>query len=149
LLNEKFEEFDETASEAASHVGNRPIAQFLLDQGAPMNIYTAAMFGLTEEVIQFLDETPDLVNGDSVHSIALLYRAALSSDIALVEMLVERGNTQSVDSPLLGAAGYGRIQMAKWLLDRGVDKSTTNFQNKTALDIAILREDQTLIDLLS
>lgn len=87
LLNEKFEEFDETALEAASHVGNRPIAQFLLDQGAPMNIYTAAMFGLTEEVVQFLDETPDLVNGNGVHGISLLYHAALSGDVALVEML--------------------------------------------------------------
>ncbi|MCA9920631.1 MAG: hypothetical protein KC445_21910, partial [Anaerolineales bacterium] len=48
LLNEKYVEFDETALEAASHVGNRPIAEFLLAQGAPMNLYTAAMFGLED-----------------------------------------------------------------------------------------------------
>lgn len=149
LLNEKYEEFDETALEAASHVGNRPIAEFLLEQGAPMNIYTAAMFGLKDEVARFLDENPELVNGNGVHGISLLYHAALSGNVELVEMLVERGNTQSPDQPLLAAASYGRIDMAKWLLDRGADKSTTNFQNKTALDIAVLREDEALINLLS
>ncbi len=149
LLNEKYEEFDETALEAASHVGNRPIAEFLLEQGAPMNIYTAAVFGLTDEVARYLDEDPELANGNGVHGISLLYHAALSGNVELVEMLVERGNTQSPDQPLLGAASYGRLEMAKWLLERGADKTATNFQNKTALDIATLREDEALISLLS
>jgi len=149
LLNKKYEEFDETALEAASHVGNRPIAKFLLEQGAPMNIYTAAMFGQKDDVASFLDENPELVNGNGVHGISLLYHAALSGKVELVEMLVERGNTQSPDQPLLAAASYGRIEMAKWLLERGADKTTTNFQNKTALDIAELREDKALISLLS
>ena len=64
-------------------------------------------------------------------------------------MLVERGNRQSPDQPLLAAAGYGRVEMAKWLLERGADKTTSNFQDKTALDIAKLREDEALITLLS
>jgi ankyrin repeat protein len=50
---------------------------------------------------------------------------------------------------LLGAAGYGRIAMTQWLLERGADKSTTNFQNKTALDIAKQQENEELIALLS
>lgn len=149
LLNEKYREFDETALEAASHVGNRPIAEFLLAQGAPMNIYTAAMFGQKDEVARFLDENPEFVNGNGVHGISLLYHAALSGNVALAEMLVERGNTQSPDHPLLAAASYGRIEMAQWLLARGADKTTTDFQNRTALDIAKLREDNTLITLLS
>jgi uncharacterized protein len=114
-----------------------------------MNIYTAAMFGQKDEVARFLDDNPELVNGDGVHGISLLYHAALSGNVALVEMLVSRGNTQSPDQPLLGAAGYGRIEMANWLLERGADKTTTNFQNKTALDIAKLREDEALIVLLT
>jgi len=149
LLNENYKEFNETALEAASHVGNRPIAEFLLEQGAPMNVYTAAMFGLKDEVARFLDKNPELVNGNGVHGISLLYHAALSGNVELVEMLVARGNTQSPDQPLLAAAGYGRIKMAQWLLERGADKTTTNFQNKTALDIAVLREDDALIALLS
>ncbi len=149
LLNEKYEEFDETALEAASHVGNRPIAEFLLSQGAPMNIYTAAMFGLKDEVANFLNDSPVLVNGNGVHGISLLYHAALGGNVALAEMLVARGNSQSPDQPLLAAASYGRIEMVKWLLTRGADKSTTNFQNKTALDIAKERDDQEMIALLS
>ena len=99
LLNEKYVEFDETALEAASHVGNRPIAEFLLAQGAPMNIYTAAMFGLKDEVAAFLDEDPELVNGNCVHGISLLFHTALSGNVELAEMLVARGNTQSPDQP--------------------------------------------------
>ena len=87
LLNEKYIEYDETALEAASHVGNRPIADFLLAQGAPMNLYTAAMYGLIDEVNQYLDESPELVNGNGVHGISLLYHAALSGNVDLVEML--------------------------------------------------------------
>ncbi|WP_420644031.1 ankyrin repeat domain-containing protein [Candidatus Leptofilum sp.] len=149
LLNEKYVEFDETALEAASHVGNRAIAQFLLDQGAPMNIYTAAMLGLQDEVEAFLDESPELVNGKGVHGISLLFHAALSGNVELVEMLAARGNSQSPDQPLLAAAMYGRHAMAKWLLERDADKTATNFRGQTALDIAELREDEALIKLLS
>ena len=149
LLNEKYEEFDETALEAASHVGNRPIAEFLLEQGAPMNLYTAAMFGQKETVAAYLDEEPELVNGNGVHGISLLYHAALSGNVELVELLAERGNTQSPDQPLLGAASYGRLDMAKWLLARGADTTATNFREQTALDIAELREDKAMIALLS
>ena len=149
LLNEKYAKYDETALEAASHVGNRPIAEFLLAQGAPMNIYTAAMFGLTNEVAAYLDTSPDLVNGKGVHGISLLFHAALSGNVELVDMLVARGNTQSPDRPLLAAAMYGRIEMAQWLLNRGADKTTTNFQNKTALEIAQMRQDEALESLLS
>lgn len=149
LLNEKYVEFDETALEAASHVGNRPIAEFLLAQGAPMNLYTAAMLGLEDEVAAFLDESPELVNGNGVHGISLLFHAALSGNVALAELLAERGNTQSPDQPLLAAVMYGRLPMAQWLLNRGANKAATNFRNQTALDIAQQNEDQALIDLLS
>jgi ankyrin repeat protein len=149
LLNEKYVEFDETALEAASHVGNRPIAEFLLAQGAPMNLYTAAMLGLTDEVAAFLDADPALVNGNGVHGISLLFHAALSGNVALAEMLEARGNRQNPDQPLLAAVMYGRFQMAQWLLAHGADKSATNFRDQTALDIAQQNEDQALIDLLS
>jgi ankyrin repeat protein len=49
----------------------------------------------------------------------------------------------------LAAASYGRLEMARWLLERGADKTTTNFQDKTALDIAEMREDEALIALLA
>ena len=40
----------ETPIQAAAHVGNRPIAEYLLEQGAPLDICTAAMLGLEAEV---------------------------------------------------------------------------------------------------
>jgi hypothetical protein len=35
----------ETALQAAAHVGSRAVAEYLLDQGAPLDICTAAMLG--------------------------------------------------------------------------------------------------------
>ena len=149
LLNEKYEEFDETALEAASHVGNRPIVDFLLAQGAPMNIYTAAMLGQKETVAAYLEETPERINGRGVHGISLLYHAALSGSVDLVEMLVAYGNTQSPDQPLLAAVSQGHIEMSRWLLARGADKTVTNMRDQTPLDIARQLEDEALITLLS
>jgi hypothetical protein len=43
LLNARWARFNETALEAASHMGNRAIAEDLLAAGAPLTIYTAAI----------------------------------------------------------------------------------------------------------
>ena len=149
FLDACYEEWNETGLGAASHVGNRPIAEFLLEQGAELTIYAAAMLGRRDDVAQFLDDDPALINSGGAHNISLLFHAAMSGDVEMVKMLVERGNTQSPDQPLLGAVSYGRLDMAKWLLDRGANTTATNFQNKTALDIAKEREDEALIELLS
>ena len=48
----------ETGLGAASHVGRRDIALFLLDHGARMDIFAAAMLGETEIVQAMLASTP-------------------------------------------------------------------------------------------
>ena len=48
----------ETGLGAASHVGRREIALFLLDHGARMDIFAAAMLGETEIVQAMLASTP-------------------------------------------------------------------------------------------
>ena len=64
LLLEKFEwrENDfESALEGASHVGNLAIARFLIAQGAPKEITTAAMLGEADAVKTMLETQPDLI----------------------------------------------------------------------------------------
>ena len=63
LLNATYEwkENDtETAIQAAAHVGNVAVAEFLLAQGAPLEICTAAMLGRIPDVDQLLRN--DLTN---------------------------------------------------------------------------------------
>ncbi len=50
----------ESGLEAAGHVGNKDIANFLLSKGARMNIFCAAMLGRMDIVKAFLDFNPDL-----------------------------------------------------------------------------------------
>ena len=53
---------NETALGAACQMKRRDIIEFLLSQGAPMDIYVACVLGLTDEVAAFLDSDPSLIN---------------------------------------------------------------------------------------
>lgn len=65
----------ETGLEAAGHVGNREIAQFLLDNGARMNIFCAAMLGKIEIVRTTLTAFPNLKTSKGPHGLQLLHHA--------------------------------------------------------------------------
>src|SRR5436305_7338973 len=57
---------------AASHVGNRPIATFFLEQGVPLSIFAAAMLGRTADVAAFLQADPVQANAHGAHHIPIL-----------------------------------------------------------------------------
>ena len=140
----------ETALQGASHVGNRTIAKYLLDHGASMEIYTAAMLGRTYDVERLLDGSAELIHAHGAHGISLLTHAALSGDVALVAMLYERGAHEGVSPALLSAVTKGHVELTQWLLRHAQpDLSLKNFQGKTALEIANERGDQAIITLLS
>ena len=61
----------ETALGAASHVGNRPIAEFLVEQGAPPTIFSAAMLGQLEVVKAYAAAKPDIHLLRGPHGISL------------------------------------------------------------------------------
>src|SRR4051812_19232629 len=66
----------ETAIDAASHVGNRPIAEFLIANGARPTIYTAAMFGQLAVVKGLVESVPGVQRNRGPHGITLLAHAA-------------------------------------------------------------------------
>jgi ankyrin repeat protein len=148
LLDAMYEPWGETALGAASHVGNRPIAEYLLEQGAKLTIYTAAMLGTQEDVAAFLANDPDLINSGGAHNIPLMFHAALSGDLTLMQFLAEKGNTQTADNALHIAANRGDTAMTQWLLDRGADVNTKNFQDMTPLQIAETKEQAEVAALL-
>lgn len=65
----------ETGLEAAGHVGNKEIAQFLLDNGARMNIFCAAMLGKIDIVKSILTAFPNLKTSKGPHGLQLLHHA--------------------------------------------------------------------------
>jgi hypothetical protein len=60
---------------AAAHVGDRAIAEFLLANGARMDIFAAAMLGQTAVVRAFIEVQPGIQRSLGPHSITLLSHA--------------------------------------------------------------------------
>jgi hypothetical protein len=65
----------ETALGAASHVGHREIALHLLELGARMDVFAAAMLGETEVVRAMLAAQPSLRHSLGPHGIPLVAHA--------------------------------------------------------------------------
>ena len=148
LLNEKWAKFDESALAAASHTGQRAIAEFLLEQGAPMVICTAAMLGRTEDVAAFLREDGSLASARGAHGIPILFHAAMSGNTDVTELLLAHGG-EGINDALHGAVMYNQVAMAHWLLAHGVtDVNVLNYEEKTPLKVAIERGFNELADVL-
>src|SRR5262245_48530133 len=60
---------------AASHVGQRDIAEFLLERGARIDIFAAAMLGFTAVVRAFVVAQPGIQRTLGPHGITLLAHA--------------------------------------------------------------------------
>ena len=72
----------ETALGAAAHVGRRDIAQYLLDQGARIDLFAAAMLGKLAIVQALLTDNPALVHAKGPHGIPLLRHAEVGGQEA-------------------------------------------------------------------
>ena len=65
----------ETALGGAAHMGNREIALYLLDQGARLDLFAAAMLGQTEIVRAALTVDPKAFHVPGPHGIPLIAHA--------------------------------------------------------------------------
>src|SRR5262249_28008380 len=61
----------ETALGGASHMGRRDIAEFLLERGARIDLFCAAMLGQLEAVKAFLTLQPKLIDAKGPHGFTL------------------------------------------------------------------------------
>ncbi|HKP54092.1 MAG TPA: ankyrin repeat domain-containing protein [Chloroflexia bacterium] len=149
LLNVPWEKFDETALQAASHMGNREIALYLLSEGAPNNICGAAMLGMADEVERFLREDPTLADARGAHGIPVLYHAALSGQTEVADLLFAHGTREGINGSLHAAIQFGHLAMVKWLLAHGVTNvNVPNFDNKTPLSVAVEKGYTEIVTLL-
>lgn len=123
---------------AASHVGNREIAQFFIAQGVEPTICTLAMLGDRAGVSAFLSIDPKTANARGAHGITVMFHAALSGDVTIAQTLKDAGCVEGYNHALHGALMFGHVEMVRRLLDNGVtDVNMKNFQDKTPLAVAI------------
>ena len=72
----------ETALGAASHMGHREIANYLLENGARLDLFAAAMLGKLDIVKAALAAYPSAVNIPGPHGISLIAHAQAGGDNA-------------------------------------------------------------------
>ncbi len=108
----------ETALGAASHMGNRPIAEYLIGKGARPSLFSSAMLGHLEVVKAFVSSQPGVQRIRGPHSISLLAHAHAGGDAArpVFEFLQSLGDagaesqtqvTQSDLDRILGVYPFG------------------------------------------
>jgi hypothetical protein len=73
----------ETALEAAGHMGRKDIAEYLLENGARMNIFCAAMLGRLDIVKTTLVAFPNLKTSKGPHGLQLLHHASKGGEGAM------------------------------------------------------------------
>jgi ankyrin repeat protein len=112
----------------ALYVGQPAIGQFLLEQQAEVDVFTAAAYGLTPRLRAMLDQQPEQVNWTALDGFSPLGLAAFFGREEAARLLVERGaaidqpsaNAQRV-TPLHSAAASRSLEIARLLIERGAD----------------------------
>ncbi|MBP9914124.1 MAG: hypothetical protein KBF26_12030 [Opitutaceae bacterium] len=77
----------ETALGAAAHTGQREIAVYLLEHGARIDLFAAAMLGRLSIVKAILGEFPEMKRGLGPHGIPLLVHAKMGGEPAAEVLL--------------------------------------------------------------
>ncbi len=124
----------ETALGAASHVGNREIAEFLLANGARPTLFSAAMLGQLDVVKAFITASPGVQRIKGPHSITLLRHAMAGGAAAkpVVEYLASVGGADeriaeqpiTADERLKLAGTYGFGAAARDRMEVTINKET-------------------------
>lgn len=87
----------------ASHMGNREIVEFLLEKGARIDIFCAAMMGQLDAVKAFLTLQPKLIDARGPHGFTLHFHAQLAGKDAdkMVDYLQSVKKVELKPNPLL------------------------------------------------
>ena len=84
----------ETALGGASHMGRADIAAVLLNAGARIDLFCAAMMGKTEIVKACLADSPAIINVKGPHGISLLRHAKAGKQDGIIALLTAAGATE-------------------------------------------------------
>jgi hypothetical protein len=81
----------ETALGGASHIGRPDIANRLLEEGARMDLFCAAMLGFEDLVMRAVEVQPNIVRVRGPHGITLVQHALAGGQSTLAKNLVDLG----------------------------------------------------------
>lgn len=70
----------ENGLEGAAHTGQREIALYLIEKGARVNLFAAAMLGQLEVVKSILEANPSAIHSTGAHGISLLRHAQVGGE---------------------------------------------------------------------
>ena len=145
----------ETGLGAASHTGRRNIAEYLLENGSRIDVFAATMLGIRPVVVEMLHAFPKIHAVAGPHGICLLTHAIFGGEQAdeIFALLIEAGanvnsSAKQKTTPLMAAAGLGRIEILETLLQKGADPGAANVNGQTARDIANKKEHQEIVAML-
>jgi len=142
-------QFDETPMECAAKGGHTEMVRFLIAKGALLEDHSQGSKALINATHNGHIETvktlctdgkvdPNEKDGDALYHAAILEDTVRGKEIAV--FLFSKGanpdHPSMSDSPLHGAALYGRVDMIRLLLDRGADP-TRECHRRDALTLAI------------
>lgn len=125
----------ESALGAAGHMARRDIAQFLLDQGAELELATAAMMGMLDDVRKKLEADPALALSGGAHNIPVAAHANMSDLPEMQQLLWEHGAGELLKAEAAWAVGFNKLHAARWLLERGADLSEAQIMGKPAKEV--------------
>jgi uncharacterized protein len=152
LLNASYawsETDHETAIQGAAQVGSVPVTKYLLEKGAPLEICTAAILGLKDELERRIRDNPDNINSKGAHGIPLLPHAAWSGNLELIQYLFRNGAKVGSSSALHNAVTRGDYDLVVWLVENASpDLNSKNFQGKSPLSVALERKQEPIVQLL-
>lgn len=133
--------WNETPIEAATQMGNRALMQFLIEQGAPVDFFTALALAQVERARADLQADPELVRSTGVHDLPALYFAAIGGSIAAAHMLLDAGadvNARAeAAAPIHGAVMGGNAEMVRFLVEGGADPSLPDYKGRDARSLAL------------
>lgn len=146
----------ETGLGAASHVGRRDIAEFLLENGARMDLFAATMLGIEPIVAESLKVFPKVHAVPGPHQIPLLSHAIYGKEQAdeVFELLIRAGanvnaQTKNKMTPLMAAAQVGRPAIVQALLNRNADPTVESSKGATAVSLAKKRGHEKVAQMIS
>jgi hypothetical protein len=145
----------ETGLGAASHMGRRDIARFLLESGARIDAFAIFMLGEVPAAKALLTAFPAIHTVPGPHGIPLLAHAIVGKREAFdtFQLLLDAGADVNAKTfrgitPLMTAAAMNQPEMIRALLERGADRSVKTPDGFTAFDYARKQGYAAVADLL-
>ncbi len=145
----------ETGLGAASHVGSRDVANFLLDKGARIDAFAMAMLGHVDLIRGIFKVYPKTHAVPGPHGIPLLAHAIYGGEKAdeVFEFILSSGadldqTSNGGATALMAAASTGRLEIVKRLVESNASVDHKDKKDLTAVDYAKKRKHEAVVKYL-